>query len=169
MKTNIQKKSKNQIFIIWGLFISGVILVILIILLLAMKPQLKTDTQNQPTLTSKTNSQQEQETYNRLMNKIEKEIDSLTQQQQTPLLKYPKKTTHYPNGSILEIAEFNQDTGKKIKETEYDKDTGKIIKVVDFDENGKWSIVHRYHKDTGKLTRETFYNPDGTIKETKTY
>nr|WP_176705080.1 hypothetical protein [Onion yellows phytoplasma] len=48
MQTNNQKKLKNKIFIIWGLFITGVILVFLIILLLAMnKPQPQTEKQEQ--------------------------------------------------------------------------------------------------------------------------
>lgn len=158
MKTNNQKKLKNKIFIIWGLFISGVILVLLIFLLLAMnKPQPKTDNQNQPTLTSKTNPQQEQETYNRLMNKVEKEIDKLTnQQEQNPSLKYPPKTYYQNDGiTISNIQEHNQNTGIMQKSIHF-YDDGKTIRKI-----------NEYNPD--KLIKETYYNQDGTIKETKTF
>ncbi|GAK74210.1 cop number control protein, partial ['Chrysanthemum coronarium' phytoplasma] len=73
MKTNNQTKSKNKIFIIWGLFITGVILVFLIILLLAFnKPQSKIETPSQHNLNSKSDIQKEQETYNKIMSKIKK-------------------------------------------------------------------------------------------------
>nr|WP_015083757.1 DUF2963 domain-containing protein [Candidatus Phytoplasma tritici]AFW98260.1 cop number control protein [Candidatus Phytoplasma tritici] len=164
MQTNNQKKSKNKIFIIWGLFISGVILVILIILLLAMKPK--------SIITNKTIPQQEQETYNRLMNKIEKEIDDLTKtkQEQKSTLKYPNKIITLPNG-FLEITEYNQDTGKKIKYTELkiNQNGNEKLKVIFFDENEKDLMIDEYDPQTGKFIKRTHFNPDGTIKETKTY
>ncbi|WP_024563528.1 DUF2963 domain-containing protein [Candidatus Phytoplasma tritici] len=157
MQTNNQKKLKNKIFIIWGLFISGVILVILIILLLAMNPQLKTDTQNQPTLTSKTNSQQEQETYNRIVKETQKEIDKQTQLQvQTPSLKYPPEIDYFNDGKII----------RSIKE--YDQNTGIMTKLTCFYDDGK--IIRQIDEYNGfNLIKETFFNPEGTIKETKTY
>ncbi|ABC65801.1 hypothetical protein AYWB_pIII04 (plasmid) [Aster yellows witches'-broom phytoplasma AYWB] len=48
MENNNKPKSKKKIFIIWGLFISGVILVLLMLLLLAInKPQPKIEKLNQ--------------------------------------------------------------------------------------------------------------------------
>ncbi|PWV43537.1 MAG: hypothetical protein DF280_03665 ['Brassica napus' phytoplasma] len=133
MKTNNQPKLKNKIFIIWGLFITGVILVFLIILLLAMnKPQPKTDNQNQPTLTSKTNPQQEQETYNAILRKIEKEINELTNiKEQNPSLKYPPKTIWNPDGTINQITELNQDTGDYLKTTYYNQD-GTVKEIINY-------------------------------------
>ena len=158
MKIDNSKISKTKIFIIWGLFISGVILVFLIILLLAMnKPQPQTDIQNQPTLTSKTNVQQEQETYNRVIKEIEEEINKQTQLQvQTPSLKYPPEIDYFNDGKrIRSIKEHDQSTGIMIKLTCF-YDDGKTIRQID-EYNGF------------NLIKETFYNPDGTIKETKNY
>ncbi|ABC65796.1 conserved hypothetical protein (plasmid) [Aster yellows witches'-broom phytoplasma AYWB] len=155
MKNNNHKNPKNKIFIIWGLFISGVILVFLILLLLAInKPQPKTDTQNQQHLQSNINAEQEQQTYNRVINKIESEIDKLTQQQeQTPLLKYPPKIRYYDDGiKIFSIEKYNQDTGKLIKDIYYKNDGETIEYTVDYNSDG--SILN------------TFYNPDGTVRDT---
>ncbi|ABC65791.1 conserved hypothetical protein (plasmid) [Aster yellows witches'-broom phytoplasma AYWB] len=158
MKNNNHKNPKNKIFIIWGLFISGVILVFLILLLLAInKPQPKTDTQNPQHLNSKINNQQEQQTYNAIIKKIEKEVDKLTQQQeQTPSLKYPPTINYYGGNEkkIHDIEEYDQDTGKKIKETYYDF-------------NGIVGYIAKYSKDTGDIIQKTFYNPDGTEKKVK--
>lgn len=169
MKTSKPHK-KKVILILWGFLLLIIVIVFLTILLLSL--QTKPSNKQEPVSNVKTNSQQEQETYNRLMSKIEKEIDDLTKKPESSesnLLKYPPKTRHYTNGAILEITEYNQNTGKPIKESVYYENTGKIKTIVDFDENGKWKVVHRYDEDTGKLKSETFYNPDGTIKETKTY
>lgn len=70
MKTDNPIKPKTKIFIIWGLFISAVILVLVTILLLFL--QLK------PQSNIKTNPQQDQETYNKILNKINQEVDKLT-------------------------------------------------------------------------------------------
>ncbi|WP_238568822.1 DUF2963 domain-containing protein, partial [Chrysanthemum yellows phytoplasma] len=116
-------------------------------------PQPKTDNQNQPTLTSKTNSQQEQETYNNIINKIEKEVDKLTkQQEQTPSLKYPHKTYYQNDGkTISNIQEHNQNTGIMQKSIHF-YDDGKTIRKI-----------NEYNPD--KLIKETYYNQDGTVKE----
>nr|WP_256325998.1 DUF2963 domain-containing protein [Primula red phytoplasma]AIJ02302.1 hypothetical protein [Primula red phytoplasma] len=123
----------NKIFIIWGLFITGVILFLLIILLLAMnKPQPKVETPNQPTLTSKTNLQQEEETYNAIMNSIQKEIGELTNiKEQNPSLKYPPKTIWNPDGTINQITELNQDTGDYLKTTYYNQD-GTVKEIINY-------------------------------------
>ncbi|WP_342386794.1 DUF2963 domain-containing protein [Candidatus Phytoplasma asteris] len=172
MQTNNQKKLKNKIFIIWGLFISGVILVFLIILLLAMnKPQTKTDNQNKPTLTSKANLQQEQETYNAIISKIEKEIDKLTQQ-------YPPKTTYQKDGITPRSYEIYDSKGKLIKDTyykidgktikyiaEHDKDTNIMTKSTYYLDDGKTIDYINEYTPTGIFIKTTYYNPDGTVKE----
>ncbi len=135
-----------MIFIIWGLLISLAVIGLLIILLLAIKPQTKTDTAS------------EQQTYNIIFNKIQKEVDKLNQPPKSNL-KYPNKIINLSNG-LLEITEYNQDTGKKLKES-----TNKRIKVIVFDENEKYSKIDEYDLKKG-LIRQTFYNPDGTVKTT---
>nr|WP_014182593.1 DUF2963 domain-containing protein ['Brassica napus' phytoplasma]AEB00652.1 hypothetical protein ['Brassica napus' phytoplasma] len=175
MQTNNQKKLKYIIFIIWGLFISGVILVFLIILLLAMnKPQTKTDNQNKPTLTSKANLQQEQETYNAILRKIESEFDELTTE---------KEIVHHPGSkNIKHIKIFNSQTKKEIKRINYVIGDGKtvkqvweinpegvVIKSTHYQDDGKTINWIREINPDGKPTKITYYNKDGTIKETKTF
>lgn len=176
MQTNNQKKLKNKIFIIWGLFITGVILVFLIILLLAMnKTQPKTDNQNQPTLTSKTNPQQEQEIYNEILNKIKNEVDELTTEKEI-VYRIDGKNIHYikilDSQTKKEIKRINyHDDGKTIFYIEtFDSQTGQKIKEDTYKDNGKnihYSI--EYNPITGTKIKMTYYNLDGTIKETKTF
>nr|WP_015060109.1 DUF2963 domain-containing protein [Onion yellows phytoplasma]BAI39434.1 hypothetical protein [Onion yellows phytoplasma]BAI39440.1 hypothetical protein [Onion yellows phytoplasma] len=200
MQTNNQKKLKNKIFIIWGLFITGVILVFLIILLLAMnKPQPKTDNQNQPTLTSKTNPQQEQEIYNEILNKIKNEVDELTNIKEI-VYRPDDKTINYikildsqtkkeikrivydgaDDENITSIREFNPE-GKLIKETFYLLDGKTISSIREFNPEGKQIKKTFYLLDgktissigefnpEGKQIKKTFYNPDGTVKQELIY
>nr|BAH22134.1 hypothetical protein [Onion yellows phytoplasma] len=200
MKTNNQKKLKNKIFIIWGLFITGVILVFLIILLLAMnKTQPKTDNQNQPTLTSKTNLQQEQETYNAILRKIKSEVDELTNIKEI-VYRPDDKTINYikildsqtkkeikrivydgaDDENITSIREFNPE-GKLIKETFYLLDGKTISSIREFNPEGKQIKKTFYLLDgktissirefnpEGKQIKKTFYNPDGTVKQELIY
>ncbi|MBT1576989.1 hypothetical protein KEC49_02400, partial ['Elaeagnus angustifolia' witches'-broom phytoplasma] len=85
MKKN--KSNKKKIFLIlWGFFFVIALIVILYILLVSLQSE---------TFRVETNPQQEQETYNNILNKIDKEIDKLTnQQEQNPLLKYPPKANY---------------------------------------------------------------------------
>src|SRR5437868_466029 len=103
MKINNQLKSKKNIFLIWGLFTLASILVVLVILLLAIKPE-------STTIINKPTPQEQDKTYNRLMNKLEKEIDKLTQkQEQTSSLKYPPKTIYHDDGKKIQyIEEYDQ-------------------------------------------------------------
>nr|WP_015083762.1 DUF2963 domain-containing protein [Candidatus Phytoplasma tritici]AFW98270.1 cop number control protein [Candidatus Phytoplasma tritici] len=150
MKTNNQTKPKNKIFIIWGLFITGAILIFLIFLLLAInKSQSNVDNQNQPNLNSKTNSQQEQETYNKLMNKIEKEINDLTSKS--------KVVSYHSDGITPSAQEIYDQTGNKIKYIMLDSD-GKSIQCI-----------KEYNPQTGNKIKETYYNHDGTVKKVKNF
>ncbi|ABC65802.1 conserved hypothetical protein (plasmid) [Aster yellows witches'-broom phytoplasma AYWB] len=91
------------------------------------------------------------------MNKIEKEVDKLTQQQeQTPSLKYPPKTYYQNDGiKIRNIQEHNQNTGI-IKKSTHFYDDGKTIRKIN--EYNDFNLI-----------KEIYYNQDGTIKETKTF
>ncbi|WP_024563532.1 DUF2963 domain-containing protein [Candidatus Phytoplasma tritici] len=156
MQTNNQKKLKNKIFIIWGLFISGVIFVITILFLLILKPTISNLKKQEPLSNVKTKTQQEQENYNRIINKIEKEVDELTQQpEQTSSLKYPPKTTYYGDGKKIKCID------------EYNQESGKLIKAIEYYENGNILLVEEYQK--GFLSKATYFNLDGTIKEIINY
>ncbi|WP_024563746.1 hypothetical protein [Candidatus Phytoplasma tritici] len=166
MENNNQQKSKNMIFIIWGLFISTVILVLLIILLLAVnKPQTRIETQKQQHLKFKTDTEKDK-TYNRLINKKEKEADKLTPQPESSKsnLEYPNTIIKLPDG-FEETTEYNQDTGKKLKVSTIKESTNFITKIIYFDENEKYSKMYEYDQDTGFILTKTYYNPDGTIKQ----
>ncbi|MGL9687939.1 MAG: DUF2963 domain-containing protein [Candidatus Phytoplasma sp. TWB_XP] len=144
MKTNNQTKSKNKkiILIIWGFFISFVMIVLLTLLLL--KLQKSPENQKEPEVDNKQEpqkeelKQQEQQTYNSLLKKIETEVDKLTndnkqqttqeEDQQPNTLKYPPDTTFQFDGGKI-VCEFNQDTGKIIKSTHYNSDS--TIRRVD--------------------------------------
>ncbi|WP_341833800.1 putative cop number controling protein (plasmid) [Candidatus Phytoplasma asteris] len=186
MKTNNQPKLKNKIFIIWGLFISGVILVFLIILLLAInKPQPKIETINQQHLKSKTNPQQEQETYNAIMNKIEKEIDELTKPKQEPVSnvetnKQQEQETH--NAIMNKIEKEIDELTSRTKVVSYHSDgitpsaqeiydqTGNKIKYLMLDSDGESiQCIKEYNPQTGNKIKETYYNHDGTVKKVKNF
>ncbi|GAK74153.1 MULTISPECIES: DUF2963 domain-containing protein [16SrI (Aster yellows group)] len=145
------KKNKKFIFIVWGLFISVSVIGLLILLLLFLQPKQSQQSFNQPVEAKpiQSFSQQEQETYNAILNKIDKEVDKLT-------LKYPHKIYYQDDGKkITNIHEFNQNTGIMNKSTHFYED-GKTIKEIN-------------EYNDSKLLKSTYYNPDGTIKKVKTY
>nr|WP_015083747.1 DUF2963 domain-containing protein [Candidatus Phytoplasma tritici]AFW98264.1 cop number control protein [Candidatus Phytoplasma tritici] len=184
MQTNNQTKPKNKIFIIWGLFITGVILIFLIFLLLALKPQTNVDTQNKQTLQPNVDAKKEQETYNRLMNKIEKEINDLTNKKETFYQpdgttiskieiknagdKLIKRIVYFDDGQNIKwIKEYDPQTNLQIKNTVHNKQ-GKIIQIIK-NKPSKDYIVEEYNPQTGIKIGETYYNSDGTVKEVKTF
>ncbi|WP_308495554.1 DUF2963 domain-containing protein [New Jersey aster yellows phytoplasma] len=165
---------------------------LIILLLVNNKIQPKTYDQNQHNLNSKTDIPQEQENYNIILNKIDKEVDKLTQQQeptisekQPPKIKYPPKIYYNRAGTTIHhINEINQDTGKYNKVIHYQPD-GKAIKYIaerdqdtmlfikkstHFYDDGKTiKLITEHNKNKDLLIKETYYNQDGTIKETNEY
>ena len=209
MKTNNQK-NKKMIFIIWGVIYFSLCYFSFYNKLLANNvPHTKNEDQKQPNLKSNIDTEQEQQTYNRILNKIEKEVDKLTSQsEQTPSLKYPPKIYYDRDGKTYKkIEEYNQDTGEYNKvifylggkiityideinhdTREYNKvicfnllngkkihhiikckqDTMLSKKIINFyDDNQTIHYIEEYNKDKGELFKKTFYNPDGTVRETK--
>nr|WP_015060839.1 DUF2963 domain-containing protein [Periwinkle little leaf phytoplasma]AFA53692.1 copy number control protein [Periwinkle little leaf phytoplasma] len=177
MKTNNQTKSKNKIFIIWGLFITGFILVFLIILLLSLKPKQSQQSFNQPLEVKpiQSSQQQEQETYNAILKKIDKEVDKLT-------LQYPPKTIYQKDGITPKSYEIYDSKGKLLKDTYYKSDGKTIYYIAEHDKNTNIMIKATYYKSDGKTIdyineytptgiqiRTTYYHPDGTVKEELTY
>nr|WP_012662295.1 DUF2963 domain-containing protein [Onion yellows phytoplasma]BAH22368.1 copy number control protein [Onion yellows phytoplasma] len=184
MKTNDQTKSNNKIFIILGLFITGVILVFLIILLLSInKLQSKTDIQNQKQVETQQQketqhqvnipSQQEQKIYNDILKKIDKEIDKLT-------IQYPPKTIYQKDGITPKSYEIYDSKGKLLKDTYYKPDGKTIYYIAEYDENTNIMIKATYYKPDGKTIdyineytptgiqiKTTYYNQDGTVKKVK--
>ncbi|MBS2126490.1 DUF2963 domain-containing protein ['Fragaria x ananassa' phyllody phytoplasma] len=148
MKIDNQKKSKNIIFIVWGLFITGTILFLLIILLLAInKNQTKTENPNQQeqeTVENQSNipSPEEQaKTYNAIMAKVDKEIDVLTT---------TKNVIFQPDGKTIKYID------------EYDKNTGFIIKTTKYQNDGETiEYIDECDKNTGFIIKSTRYQDDG--------
>ncbi|GLH61012.1 DUF2963 domain-containing protein [Paulownia witches'-broom phytoplasma] len=153
MKNNNQPKSKNKkiIFIIWGLFISVSVIGLLIILLLALQPeQASKSTPKQIQIPQQPNSQQEEETYNDILNKINKEVDKLTNEEE--IVYHPgSKTINY-------IKVYDSKTKKEIKRIYYKLDGGKTLKLI-------CEITLE-----GDITKATYYQEDEkTIKWIKDF
>ncbi|MGL9687663.1 MAG: DUF2963 domain-containing protein, partial [Candidatus Phytoplasma sp. TWB_XP] len=84
--------------------------------------------------------------------------------------------------TILYIETFDYQTDKKIKEEAYRPDgktiahidefnpEGKPIKTTYFQADGKTiSSIDEYNPEGIKIIKKTYYNPDGTVKEVKTF
>ncbi|MGL9687329.1 MAG: DUF2963 domain-containing protein [Candidatus Phytoplasma sp. TWB_XP] len=164
-------KNKKIIFIIWGFVISFVMIVLLTLLLLSLQPKSSPQSFNQPVEAKpiQSSAQQEQETYNNILNKIEKEVNELTN---------IKEIVYCPDGkTIKHIKILDSETKKEIKRIFYHDDgkriyfineynpEGKLIKETDYDVDGK--IIEHIIEFTPekKPIKETYYNPDGTVKE----
>nr|ABR08379.1 hypothetical protein [Paulownia witches'-broom phytoplasma] len=168
------KKNKKIIFIIWGLFISVSVIGLLIILLLALQPKQSPQSFNQPVEDKpiQSSSQQEQETYNNIINKIGKEVDELTKPRQKINYRKDGKTIFY-------IETFDSQTGKKIKEDTYKADgktldyiwifspqTGEKIKSENYSADGKSiNYIEEFNPTTGNIIKTISYKPDNYIKE----
>ena len=93
------------------------------------------------------------------------------------------KVIFYLGGKIITyIDEINHDTreynkvicfnllnGKKIHHIiKCKQDTMLSKKIINFyDDNQTIHYIEEYNKDKGELFKKTFYNPDGTVRETK--
>ena len=121
---------KSIILIIGGLFISGVILLITLLFLLFLKPT-NPNSKQQESLSNVESNNQQDKTYNSIIYNNKKEVDKLTSQsEQTPSLKYPPKIYYDRDGKkYKKIEEYNQDTGKMIREKHY-QDDGKTIDYI---------------------------------------
>ncbi|GAK74169.1 DUF2963 domain-containing protein ['Chrysanthemum coronarium' phytoplasma] len=176
MKTNDQTKSNNKIFIIWGLFISVSVVGLLILLLLFLQPKQSQQSFNQPVEAKpiQSFSQQEQETYNAILKKIDREVDKLS---------IEEKIVYSPDGKIKHIKILDSTTKKEIKRIIYhddgktifyietfDSQTGKKIKEDTYKDGGKiLNYIVEFNPTTGEKIKITYYNQDGTVKEEKTF
>ncbi len=147
---------KSIILIIGGLFIIGVILLITLLFLLFLKPT-NPNSKQQESLSNVESNNQQDKTYNSIINKIEKEVDDLTKKpDQNLTLKYPPKIYYFNYGKkIRNIQEYEQNTGIMAKSTHF-YDDGKTIRQIN--EYNDFNLI-----------KETYYNLDGNIKEIKTY
>nr|ATL14546.1 hypothetical protein [Rice orange leaf phytoplasma] len=171
-------KNKKIILIIWGLFISLSVIGLLILLLLSLESKQSQQSFNQPVEAKpiQSSSQQEQETYNAILNKIDKEVDKLTK----PANRIEK--INYPDGTLHFINEYDSKTGKMVKQksyrtsgtleciNEYDSQKGFKFKSTNYYSDGKQiSLIREFDSKTGHNFKTTYYNPDGTVKEEKTF
>lgn len=111
-------------------------------------------------------------TYNKIISKSNKKVDSLTQTKQ--------RIRYRPDGKTIEqIYEYNENN-KLIKKTdfnfgdktinyiiEYDPQTGNMIKLTNYnfqDKTINYIIEYDPHFVSKKI-KKTFYKPDGTVRE----
>jgi hypothetical protein len=164
LKINNYNKSKNKIFIIWGLFIMGVIMVLLTLLFLSINnSQTKLDIQNHDI-----NNEKEQQTYNNILNKIDNEVDKLTNNNQEEDATKPKPIIYYKDDgkTIHHIEEFNPSNGKKIKTTYYNDD-GITIKLIYYNDNGMtFHHIEEFNPSNGITIKLTYYKDDGITIDT---
>jgi hypothetical protein len=144
---NKDSKKINIIFIIWGLSISSAVIFLLIILLLAINERINPSSIIETQLWSI--PQQETQTYNRIIPKINKKVDQLST---SPKINYQQDCK-----TISNIEEYDPSTGTLIKQTHYNDDGIKIEYIMEFDPS------------TGKKIKKTEYHNDGTIKKEKNY
>ncbi|WP_339332506.1 flagellar protein FlaG, partial [Paulownia witches'-broom phytoplasma] len=144
------------------------------ILLLALQPeQASKSTPKQIQIPQQPNSQQEQETYNDILNKINKEVDKLTNEEE--LVYHPgSKTINYvkvydaKTKKIIQRTFYNSD-GKTIKTIEEYTPEGKLTKITNYIKDGKTIFSINEYNSEENIIKQTFYNPDGTVKEESTY
>ncbi len=187
MKTNNQTKSKNKkiILIIWGFVISFVMIVLLTLLLLSLQPKQSQQSFNQPVDVKpiQSSSQQEQETYNAILNKIDKEVNELTNIKEivyspdgktikhikildSETKKEIKRIVYHDDGKTINwIKEFDPQTSLLIKNIIHDKQ-GKIKNIVKYNSLREY-VFEEYNPQTGIKIGETYYNSDGTVKEVR--
>nr|WP_015060414.1 DUF2963 domain-containing protein [Periwinkle leaf yellowing phytoplasma]AEA36717.1 hypothetical protein [Periwinkle leaf yellowing phytoplasma] len=181
------KKNKKFIFIIWGLFISVSVVGLLILLLLFLQPKQSQQSFNQPVEAKpiQSFSQQEQATYNAILKKIESEVDELTNIKEivycpdgitikhikildSKTKKEIKRIVYHDDGKTINwIKEFDPQTSLLIKNTVHDKQ-GKIKNIVKYNSLREY-VFEEYNPQTGIKIGEIYYNPDGAVKEVKTY
>jgi uncharacterized membrane protein YhiD involved in acid resistance len=164
LKINNYNKSKNKIFIIWGLFIIGVIMVLLTLLFLSINnSQTKLDIQNHDI-----NNEKEQQTYNNILNKIDNEVDKLTNnnQEKDKLVNMVQEKDEF--GNI--IKKFYNDDGKTIKYIDiFDSQTEKkIMKKHFFDDGQTVEFIIEFNQE-GEPIKSTRYQRDGTIRRIVKY
>jgi len=165
------KSNKKKIILIFcGFLISIIVIVLLSILLFFL--QSTSSVKQEPVSNVETNNQQEQETYNAILKKIETEVDELTTQ---------KEIVYHPGSkTIKHIKIFDSQTKKEIKRINYVLDDGKTVKQI-WEINPEGTIIKSTHYQVdgktinwikeinpeGNPTKITYYNPDGTVKEEK--
>jgi hypothetical protein len=169
------KKNKKIIFIIWGFFFSIAVIGLLIILLLSLQPKQSHQSFNQPVEAKpiQSSAQQEQETYNAILKKIESEVDKLS---------IEEEIVYYSDGKTIDyIKILDSKTKKEIKRISYHDDGKTITSLKEFNPEGKLTKLTFYLLDgktissineinsAGKIIKTTYYNPDGTVKEVKTF
>lgn len=170
MKKNKSNKKKIILIFLGFLFLIAVIVLLSILLLFL---QSKSFVKQEPVSKVETNNQQEQETYNAILNKIDKEVDKLT-------LLYPPKTIYQKDGITPKSYEIYDSKGKLLKDTYYKSDGKTIDHIAEHDKNTNIMIKSTYYKSDGKtidyineytptgiIIKRTYYNPDGTVKEEK--
>ncbi|BAD04544.1 MAG: hypothetical protein QS2022_5280 [Candidatus Phytoplasma asteris] len=121
----------------------------------------------------KASAQQEQETFNNILKKIESEVESLTTEQEI---------VYHPGGkTIKHIKILDSKNKKEIKRIIYHDDgktinqiwetnpEGTIIKATYYQDDAKTINLIKEINPEGKPTQITYYNPDGTVKETINY
>jgi ribosomal protein S16 len=196
MSKNNSKKL-NIIFIIWGLSISLSVICLSIILLLSVKHQSIPSSIIEPQIVII--PQQETESYNRIINKIEQEFNKLTSNPKQETESYNimiqnekesnklisnQKIYYQKDGKTIEyIHEFDPSTGKIIKEiyyqedgqtieyiNEFDPSTEELIKKIQYYKDGQTiSFIEEYDPSTGQPIKEIYYNVDGIIQEVRAY
>nr|WP_015060418.1 DUF2963 domain-containing protein [Periwinkle leaf yellowing phytoplasma]AEA36706.1 hypothetical protein [Periwinkle leaf yellowing phytoplasma] len=197
-KQNIIKKSgfryeknksnkKKIILILWGFLFVIAVTVLLSMLLLSLQSKQSQQSFNQPVEAKpiQSSAQQEQETYNAILKKIESEVNELTNIKEivyhpdgktikhikildSTTKKEIKRIVYYDDGKTINwIKEYNPQTSLLIKNTVHDKQ-GKIKNIVKYNSLREY-VFEEYNPQTGIKIGETYYNPDGTVKEVKTY
>nr|WP_012477126.1 hypothetical protein [Candidatus Phytoplasma australiense]ABD04142.1 hypothetical protein [Candidatus Phytoplasma australiense] len=139
-KNNSSKIS--LVFVFWALSISAAVIFILFLVFLSLKQEKESKPKENKTEDKQNEiAKKQQEQYNNLLNKLDKEIDKITSNDE------------------------NKTTKKETFRDIYNSDN--LVKTTSFHEDGKTprEIIER-DPETDTTRKITYYNLDGTIKET---
>nr|WP_012477879.1 DUF2963 domain-containing protein [Candidatus Phytoplasma australiense]ABA02282.1 unknown [Candidatus Phytoplasma australiense] len=176
----------SLVFVFWALAISAAVIFILFLLFLSLKDQKQSTpkvSENPPNIPSDFDKKQ-QETYNKLLNKLDKEIDKITSNdnkstdnKSTDNESTKKDPKYRSDGTLEKINEYDPQTGRLIKcilyndngksiisINEYDPTTEKTIKITEYDKDTKLPYrEYEYNPEKGQLTKQIYINKTGLI------